>query len=121
MAHAGWLGQAPILTVSKRTAEALTRAGSRDVAMVHYREPSLVWYAQLHELRCREAEQAVLASDQFDVAICIAEQWSALPADIRQRWQVLSTVHGRLYNERMRSDVVLVLRRIPSVDVNMTE
>src|SRR5690606_10079854 len=44
-AYLDWLGHVPMLTVSERVAIALEDAGATEAKMVHYKEPSLGWYA----------------------------------------------------------------------------
>ena len=121
LAFIDWLGRAPILTVSQRTAAALHREGAVQAAMVHYQEPSLAWYAQTARIQAREAAEAVLGSDQYDFAVSTGEAWNRVAPVVQQRWQVVTGVRARLYNERMQVREVLVLRRIPSSEINMTD
>lgn len=109
VAYLAWLGRVPLITVSPRTAEALHAAGAREAAMVHYREPSLAWYAQLRGIRVREAEEFEVLAHRF--VVTTRHQWHAVSKEARSVWVVEASIPSKLYNERLVSTEVLVVRR----------
>ena len=108
--YLSWLNHVPILLVSRRTAEALEDVGARDVAMVHYREPSLAWYSLERGILAREAEPAALSGDQHEFAVSTKDAWTRLPVETHSRWQMVARIDGRLYNEHMEFKEILVLQ-----------
>lgn len=110
-AYLDWLGRVPALTLSKRVAAALNEAGAREALMVHYKEPSLAWYAAQRHIVVREADEAALGSGE-GFAISTRQHLYGLDGDAAERWEVVSVIQARLYNDGQRPAEVLVLRRV---------
>jgi 4-amino-4-deoxy-L-arabinose transferase-like glycosyltransferase len=110
VAYMTWLGDAPILTASRRTALALETAGAHEAAMVHYREPSLAWYALKRGIQVHEAPEDRLPSDAI-FAISTRRAWEQLSPAEQRLWEVVSSVPAQLYNDRLETAQVLVVRR----------
>ncbi len=111
IAYLDWLGRVPMLTVSERVAIALDDAGAPEALMVHYKEPSLGWYAIERGVSVREADEHVLATaDGF--ATSTARRLERLAPEVRARWEVVTRIPTRLYNDSLQSTDVLVLRAV---------
>jgi hypothetical protein len=106
--YGGWIGRVPMLTVSKRTAGALALAGARDVAMVHYKEPSLAWYCGELGISVRESDGDGLERET-GFAVSTQGKLESQPAELRARWRVRAAVPARLYNDELRRDSVVIL------------
>ena len=108
-AYVGWLGQSPMLNVSRRTADALHEAGAASAVMVHYKEPSLAWYAAERGIAVHEADEGVMKT-AAGFAISTRRRLSSMPEEVRRRWEVREAINARLYNNELQAADVLILR-----------
>lgn len=111
-AYLHWIDRVPALALSQRVAAALDVGGAQEALMVHYKEPSLAWYAAQRGIIVREADEELLASAE-GFAVSTRQDLDGLDGAVRQRWQVIGVIPARLYNDDLRPAEVLVLRRSP--------
>ncbi|MGH7177868.1 MAG: hypothetical protein ACREJC_10840, partial [Tepidisphaeraceae bacterium] len=110
--YATVLPNVPWLRVSQRVADVLRRNEATDVIMIDYKEPSLAFY-QGGSIR-EERENGFLVNTdprRWPSWIVLTRRiWDRTPANLRERLDVVGTVSGLNYADRMREVEVMVVR-----------